>query len=93
MGNNVSLENVLIGEARAFVETVRSLLAPRELAGSQSSPTDRHVDETGSNSLRPSAAMLDYVLNQLERLTMLKERGALSDEEFQAQKQSILKAH
>jgi hypothetical protein len=55
----------------------------RELAGvSESAPAAS--DSAGISTGEPSA-----VIDQLERLARLREQGALTDEEFEAQKRRL----
>lgn len=52
-------------------------------------PLSDNVAKTRSDIVNPSVSTGNYI-EQLERLASLKERGALSDEEFQQQKEKLL---
>jgi hypothetical protein len=73
------------GDAQKFAQQVNlaARLAQRAVGTSESAPVAS--EESGSSTGDPSA-----VIDQLERLTKLREQGALTDEEFDAQKRRVL---
>ncbi|MBI4100954.1 PH domain-containing protein [Candidatus Microgenomates bacterium] len=84
-GKKLEIQKVNKRVVRDFVEHVESKLGAGEAARQeQPSPPQASAD--------PPPIDMDHVLWQLERLTMLRERGALSEEEFITQKQRILGA-
>jgi len=86
--SNATINRLPHTEARAFVSTVRSLLTRQDLPAPQraAAPPVARATADEPKSQRSSIDVLD----QLERLAALKERGVLSDEEFAKQKRKIL---
>jgi hypothetical protein len=76
------VEAKLAGAAQRFAQQVN--LAARTATKSTNS---RASETTGLAQADPSA-----VIDQLERLTKLRDQGVLNDSEFEAQKQRILEA-
>jgi len=60
----------------------------RERAGLSPAPLDQAAIQKGTTT--PAPLSTQEVIDQLERLTALKERGALSDADFEAQRQRVL---
>lgn len=77
-GDRVRIEYCDKSQVQAFVEYVRARMSGQS----------DHASAPQQNATRAS----NDTISQLERLADLKERGILTDEEFQAQKRKILEA-
>jgi Bacterial PH domain/Short C-terminal domain len=77
-GNKAEIKNVAKDQCKNFADNVRARITGATAHASHSQPVGEH-----------SGAGVD-VIDQLERLTALREKGTLSDAEFEAQKQRIL---
>lgn len=76
-GNKAEIKDVLKGHVKRFAEYVRArITAPKEHASLSAMQTQ-------------SINNVDF-LSQLERLATLKEKGLISDEEFEAAKKRLL---
>ena len=75
-GNEAEISHVPKKAAQVFCQGVRSRISAGKAAASGPGPVTAQSD----------------MVTQLERLAKLRESGALTDEEFQAQKQKILSA-
>lgn len=79
-GNKADIDQIDKKQAKDFAEYVRNRISNYE---TKEAPVDSTVSTT------PVQSGEDFI-SQLERLATLKEKGILSEEEFQSQKQRIL---
>ena len=80
-GNKATIQNVQKDAARGFCDNLRALISRREERLAR-----RSVVPNGPQNPAPADT-----IEKLERLAALKEKGVLSDEEFQEQKKQILR--
>lgn len=77
-GNKAVIENVIKGKVRVFGEWVRAKIS------------NQNQTKTSQNKLQTNLNEDANIIDQLEKLANLKERGILTDEEFIIQKKKLL---
>lgn len=81
-GNRADIGNIEKAYVRNFAEYVRAKISDISKSSVSSQPVQ--------TNLSAQTASDDEIIAQLERLAVLKEKGILTDEEFDAQKARIL---
>lgn len=76
-GNNAEIENAQKPDAKKFVDEVRRLIEERDSPVTKSAPQVQTAPEPD-------------IYEQLEKLAALKEKGIVTEDEFQAKKAQLL---
>lgn len=86
-GNKADIEQLDKKQARNFSEFVRSKISKGAETTSNAPPP---IPTPNDTNITESKSSTDIMIEQLERLAALRDKGILTDEEFESQKAKIL---